>query len=207
MFYLVTIRDTIRIMPSSFGKDFKEEAKEIIKADYEDLILKDIGYVITVVDIFDIDLGKMIPKEDGIFSRVTFQLLVFRPEMNEIVEGQVVECVDFGIFVRLGPTDGLTHVSQVTDDFINYNSKMNYLEGKETGRILQASDLVRARIVAISAASRSKAGKLGLTMRRPFLGKLDWIKEDLAGGPKREKAPKKENVKETGPSKGGKRKR
>jgi DNA-directed RNA polymerase subunit E' len=192
MYYLVTIKDTIRIHPSSFGKDIKEEAKEIIRMDYEDLVLKDIGYVITVTDIVDIDLGKLLPKEEGMFSRCTFELLVYRPEMNEVVEGRVVEVVDFGVFVRLGPTDGLCHVSQVTDDFINFNARQSILEGKDTGRTMQATDLVRARIVAISPANRSKAGKLGLTMRRPFLGKLDWVKEDLAGGPARDKLKKKE---------------
>ncbi|MEX2684759.1 MAG: DNA-directed RNA polymerase [Candidatus Sigynarchaeota archaeon] len=192
MFYLVSIKDTIRIHPSSFGKDIKEEAKEIIRMEYEDIVLKDIGYVITVTDIMDIDLGKLLPKEEGMFSRCTFELLVYRPEMNEVVEGKVVEVVDFGVFVRLGPTDGLCHVSQVTDDFISYNSKGGILEGKDTGRTMMANDLVRARIVAISPASRSKAGKLGLTMRRPFLGKLDWVKEDLAGGPARDKGKKKE---------------
>ncbi len=205
MFYLVSIRDTIRILPSSFGKDIKEEAKEIIRMEYEDLVLKDIGYVITVTDIVDIDLGKLLPKEEGMFSRCTFELLVYRPEMNEVVEGKVVEVVDFGVFVRLGPTDGLCHVSQVTDDFISYNSKMGILEGKDTGRTMTANDLVRARIVAISPASRSKAGKLGLTMRRPFLGKLDWVKEDLAGGPARDKGKKKEGEPAQEKQSGGKR--
>nr|MDO8113482.1 DNA-directed RNA polymerase [Candidatus Sigynarchaeota archaeon] len=200
----MSIKDTIRLHPSSLGKDVKEEAREIIKTEYEDLVLKDIGYVVTVTDVLNVDLGKMLPKEEGIFTRCTFELLVYRPEMNEVVEGKVVEVVDFGVFVRLGPTDGLCHVSQVTDDFINYNQKMGVLEGKETKRIMQANDLVRARIVAISPASRSKAGKLGLSMRRPFLGKLDWVKEDLAGGPARDKAKKKEAPAPEKPS-GGKR--
>ena len=192
MFYMTTLNDTIRIHPSSFGGNIKDEAKEIIKMEYEDLVLKDIGYVIAVVDVLDIEMGKILPREDGIFTRCTFTLLVFKPSINEIVEGKVVEVVDFGVFVRLGPTDGLTHVSQVTDDYINYNPKGGYLEGKETGRIMKNDDLVRARIVAISSANRTKAGKLGLSMRRPFLGKMEWIQEDLQGGPKRVKKPKKE---------------
>jgi hypothetical protein len=32
--------------------------------------------------------------------------------------------------------------------------------------------------VSIDGGARS--GKLGLTMRQPFLGKLDWIKEEIA---------------------------
>ncbi|MHA1791559.1 MAG: DNA-directed RNA polymerase [Promethearchaeota archaeon] len=208
MFYIVTLQDKIRIHPSAFGGDIKQNAREIISHEYEDLVLKDIGYVVAVVDILEIGMGKIIPREEGIFTQTKFQLLIFRPELNEIVEGKVVEVVDFGVFIRLGPTDGLCHVSQVTDDYINYNSKQSYLEGKETSRILKADDIVRARIVAISSASRNKSGKLGLSMRRPFLGKMEWIKEDLEGGPKREKKKevKKKDAKKGDSRKKGKRK-
>ena len=38
-------------------------------------------------------------------------------------------------------------------------------------------DLVRARIVAVSLKSLQTA-KIGLTMRQPGLGKLEWLKEE-----------------------------
>ena len=68
-------------------------------------------------------------------------------------------------------------------------------EGSGIELIMKSDDLVRARIVAISSASKTKAGKLGLSTRRPFLGKLEWIQEDLAGGPKRVKKSKKDSRK------------
>ncbi|MHA1699235.1 MAG: RPB7/RPC8 family DNA-directed RNA polymerase subunit [Promethearchaeota archaeon] len=64
MFFLVTIRDTIRIMPRAFGSSIKKEALEIIKREYEDVVLKDLGYVITVIDILEIGRGKIIPIEE-----------------------------------------------------------------------------------------------------------------------------------------------
>jgi DNA-directed RNA polymerase subunit E' len=36
--------------------------------------------------------------------------------MQEIVEGEVVERVEFGAFVEIGPLDGLLHISQITDE-------------------------------------------------------------------------------------------
>ena len=74
--------------------------------------------------------------------------------------------------------DGLIHVSQVTDDYINYDSKRGALLAKETNKTLDEGDLVRTRIVAISLKDNStKNTKIGLTMRQNNLGRFEWIEE------------------------------
>jgi DNA-directed RNA polymerase subunit E' len=35
------------------------------------------------------------------------------------------------------------------------------------------------RITAVSLGRGGSSGKIGVTARQPFLGKLDWIKEEL----------------------------
>lgn len=98
--------------------------------------------------------------------------------ISEVVEGEVVEIVDFGSFIRLGPLDGLVHVSQICDDYISYEQVGNRFIGKETGKILEVGDTVRAKIIAVSLGT-GRSGKLGLTMRQHFLGKSEWIEEDV----------------------------
>ena len=100
---------------------------------------------------------------------------------------EVVEVEDFGAFVRIGPIDALLHVSQIIDDFISYDEKQGVLIAKETGRTLRQGDIVRARITVVSFAKEGSSGKIGMTMRQPFLGKMDWIVEDVNKG----KAPMK----------------
>ena len=95
-----------------------------------------------------------------------------------MVEGEIVEIVDFGAFIRLGPLDGLVHVSQICDDYISYEQVCNRFIGKETGKQLEVNDKVRARIIAVSLGT-GRSGKLGLTMRQPFLGKEEWIADDV----------------------------
>jgi len=70
------------------------------------------------------------------------------------------------------------------DDYVSFN-KSNSLIGKASKRTLKQGDLCLARTVAIS----HKGGelKIGLTMRQPGLGKLEWIKEDMAKKVKAEK--------------------
>jgi DNA-directed RNA polymerase subunit E' len=100
------------------------------------------------------------------------------PIIQEVVEGDVVEIADFGAFVRIGPVDALLHVSQLMDDYISYDEKQGVLLGKESKRKLASGDQVRARITAVSLGRAGSSGKIGITARQPFLGKLDWLQED-----------------------------
>ena len=77
------------------------------------------------------------------------------------------------------------------DDYISYDEKQGVLLGKETKRKLTTSDQVRVRITAVSLGRIGSSGKIGVTARQPFLGKLDWLKMDQA--PKTEKKPTAES--------------
>ncbi|MHA1267645.1 MAG: DNA-directed RNA polymerase [Candidatus Helarchaeota archaeon] len=182
MFKIITVRDIVRIPPHRFPprEDLEKVALDMVRKEYEDKITGDLGYIITVIEIIDIGVGQFIPGDGGAYHNITFKILVFKPDLYELVEGEVVEVVDFGVFIRLGPLDGLCHISQCTNDFISYNAKNAALVGKETGKTLQVGDRVRARIVAVSIGiGGSRSGKLGLTMRQPFLGKIEWIDEEV----------------------------
>ena len=106
------------------------------------------------------------------------------------MEGDVVEIADFGAFVRIGPVDALLHVSQLMDDYISYDEKQGVLLGKETKRKLTAGDQVRVRITAVSLGRAGSSGKIGVTARQPFLGKLEWLKE-TAEAPAKKQAESK----------------
>lgn len=123
--------------------------------------------------------GKIIPGDGATYHKVSFSLLTFYPKIQEIVEGEVVEIADFGAFVRIGPIDALLHVSQLMDDFISYDEKQSVLLGKETKRRLMSGDQVRVRITAVSLGRAGSSGKIGVTARQPFLGKLEWIDTDI----------------------------
>ncbi|WXG42870.1 MAG: DNA-directed RNA polymerase [Promethearchaeati archaeon SRVP18_Atabeyarchaeia-1] len=178
MYKLVTVKDIIRIPPDRFGEDIEKVAMDMLNKDYGGVSDLDIGFVISIVGVDNVGIGKLIPGDGGAYHEVTFKVLTFKPQPQEVIEGEVVEIVEFGAFIRLGPTDGLCHVSQVTDDFISYNMKKSQLLAKESRRILSEGDKVRARIIAISLGEGSRRGKIGLTMRQPFLGKLDWFRKE-----------------------------
>lgn len=181
MFKLVTLQDTIRIPPETFGNPLGKVGKDQVKAKYEGMVDEELGYVIAVTRVDVSPIGKIIPGDGATYHKVTFSLLTFYPVLQEIVEGDVAEIADFGAFLRIGPVDALLHVSQLMDDYISYDEKQGVLQGKETKRKVANGDQIRVRITAVSLGRAGSSGKIGVTARQPFLGKLDWIREDAAG--------------------------
>ncbi|NHI93964.1 MAG: DNA-directed RNA polymerase [Candidatus Lokiarchaeota archaeon] len=194
MFKLIDVSNTVRIPPSRFGEDIEVVAKDILKHEYEDKIFAELGYVISIGNIIEIKEGKIIPGDGATYHRVFFEVLALKPDLNEIIHGEIVEIVDFGVFIQLGCMDGLCHISQITNDFFSYNEINSELIGKETGKLVKEKDIVRARIVALSIGTgSSRSGKLGLTMRHPFLGKIDWINDKISGFDEIKEAPEIED--------------
>jgi DNA-directed RNA polymerase subunit E' len=179
MFKLVTMEDTIRIPPETFGNPLESVGYQQVKAKYEGIVDETLGYVVAVTHVKVSPVGKIIPGDGATYHKVTFSLLTFYPMLQEVVEGEVVEIADFGAFVRVGPVDALLHVSQLMDDFISYDEKQGVLSGKETSRKLTTGDRVRVRITAVSLGRAGGSAKIGVTARQPFLGKLEWIEEEL----------------------------
>lgn len=185
MFYKVELRDHIRVPPNLFNLPLEEAVIKRIKSKYSGYISKDLGIVIDVPGVKEVGEGILIPGDGASYYDVSFELLTFRPEMQEVVLGRIKDVAEFGAFVNIGPIDGMIHISQTMDDFVSF-SKDKTLAGKESKRILKVNDLCRARIIAVSFKDMLNP-KIGLTMRQQGLGRLDWIKEETE-----EKAPKKE---------------
>ena len=178
MFNKITMNDTIRIDPTRFGQPLEDAAFEELRGKYEGLVDEELGYVISVVNLKVNPVGRIIPGDGGTHHPVTFSILTFFPELQEVMEGEVVEVADFGTFLRIGPVDALLHVSQLMDDFISYDEKQGVLLGRESGRTLPRGALFRVRIVAVSFPRGRSSGKIGVTARQPFLGKLEWIEKE-----------------------------
>lgn len=179
MFKLIALENTIRIPPDKFGNPLEAVGREQVKAKYEGIVDEELGYVIAVTGVKVSSTGKIIPGDGAAYHKVNFSLLTFYPEIQEIVEGEVVEVADFGAFVRIGPIDALLHVSQIMDDFISYDEKQGVLMGKETKRKLMSRDQLRVRTTAVSLGRAGSSGKIGVTARQPFLGNLHWIEREV----------------------------
>ncbi len=178
MFYRTKLTDNIRLPPDMFELELKAALLKMIKNKFEGYISKDIGVVIDVASIGDVGEGIIVPGDGAPYYKVNFELLTFRPELQEVVVGRIKDIADFGAFISLGPIEGMIHVSQTMNDYVSFG-KDKVLQGKESKRSLKVGDLCRARVIAFSYKDITNP-KLGLTMRQQGLGKLEWLDEDKA---------------------------
>ncbi len=175
MYYKVEMRDSVRVPPHMFGTDLVKSMKEILDKEYVGRMDPELGIIVSAIEVKEVGDSYILPGDGGAYYDTHFTMLVYKPKLQEIVEGEFKEIAEFGAFISIGPIDGLVHVSQIMEDFVNYNEKEQQFNGKETKRTLKLGDIVRARIVTISRKATLLDTKIGLTMRQPGLGALEWL--------------------------------
>ncbi len=199
MFYIAEVEDHVRVEPKHFGLPTKEAVEKQLNESFVDKVTKELGFVVSVVSVDSVDNGVIIPGDGAAFYKSVFKLLIWRPELHELCYGTIVEIANFGAFIQIGPAQGMVHISQTMEDYVSL-SKTGTLSGKASKRNLAKGDDCLARTVAISF--KGGEPKIGLTMRQPGLGKVEWLKEDRKKAIASAKAAANKDKKE----KGGKKK-
>ncbi|MEK6824566.1 MAG: DNA-directed RNA polymerase [Nanoarchaeota archaeon] len=200
MFYLAHIEDYVRVEPRLFGLETREAVEKQLNETYVDKVSKEIGFVMSVVSVDFVGDGVIIPGDGATYYKSRFTVLVWRPDLHELTYGTIEEITNFGAFIRVGPARGMIHISQTMDDYVSL-SKTGTLAGKNSKRVISVGDKCLARVVAISYKMGDP--KIGLTMRQPGLGKIEWLDEQR----KKSERVKKEGSKDAGKKskKGGKK--
>jgi len=195
MYGMVRLEDTIRISPDKFSENLDEVITKIVQKTFEGSMKKDYGIIVVADNIEPVGDGTIIHGDGAMYQKVAFDALVFKPELQEVLDAIVCEIVEFGAFCHIGPLDALVHMSQIMNDYVEVDSENEVITGKEKKMKLQTGDPVRARVVAVSLNEFSaRESKIGLTMRQPALGAHEWIyaeEEEEKDGKKKDKKKKK----------------
>lgn len=178
MYQLYVIRDVVRVPPKEFGADLNEAVLKIAQQDFEGIVDEELGIVVCVKDVLNVGDGKVIPGDGAAYYLADLEMVAFKPELQEVVGGKVTEITEFGAFVKIGPMEGLVHVSQIMDDYINHDAKNGWFEGRDSQKKLVVEDTVLARIITCSLKNTVQNSKIGMTMRQLGLGKADWVDID-----------------------------
>ena len=167
---------TIRVPPNRFGERIDQVVLDIARNNYESSVHPDIGMIVGILGIRSLLPGKIVPGDGSTYHEVILNCISFRPMRGEIIEGEVAETIKFGIFIRIGCTDTLCHVSQISNDKFSLAKGRNILVGRETNRTLRLGETVRSRIIQSSIDHVSM--KIAVTMRGDLLGTKKWIQEE-----------------------------
>jgi DNA-directed RNA polymerase subunit E' len=176
MYRIMSVEERIRVPPEKLSMNVKKSVKESIVDQLEGTIDPRFGVILSCISVDEVGEGKIVAGDPSVHYDTKFRLLAFKPELHELSYGEVIDNTEFGSFVRIGPMDGLIHISQLMDDFVSFDNKNSVFIGKESKRTLKEGDKVRARIISVSFGKEDN--KIGLTMRQPGLGNLMWLEEE-----------------------------
>jgi len=176
MYKRVRLRDTVEVPPRFLADVSEELVRRLLQNKLEGRMDEDVGSIVSVVSVVDVGEGTVLPNRPGVYYEAEFDALTFDPQMQEVVDGEVVEVVNFGAFVGIGPVDGLLHVSQISDEYLAYDEQNQMLASRDSNRNLGVGDAVRTRIVTKSIDERNpRDSKIGLTAKQVGLGKHGWL--------------------------------
>jgi len=176
LFYEVEMSDVGYIRPMDLGKDLREILKRQFRAKYVGRFVKDVGLILDVLEIADMSYGASVIGSPNIYVRANFKALSYIPMKDEVIEGEVENVVEYGVFVTVGPINGFVHISQLGDDVFVHRGGV--IQGRKLKVTFRPGDVVRARITAVSKPDPSATLrnepviKVALTMRQPKLGKV-----------------------------------
>lgn len=172
MFIQSKIRDIVRIPPERLNEDIQKVALEVLNTDYSGYYDEELGIIVGIKDAKVDPFGKIIQGDGGSYHATEATVISMKPLMNEVIEGPVTDVKEFGIFVRIGPIDGFIHKSQISEEYVEYDSSRQAYILKNSNKTIEKGDLVRARVIAFSFSSEKREVRVQLTMRQPYLGKI-----------------------------------
>lgn len=169
MYEIVTMRSKIKL-PAKYleSNDRDKYLIEAINKEISGKVIDNRLLGIACIKINEIGKGEIFMGEPDAYYETTFDILAFQPNLKEVYRGQVVDINETFAMVNIGPVDGAIHISQVMDDFAEYDN--GAFVGRKSKETIKTGDTVLASITAIS----TKTGlKIGMTMRSIGLGKLE----------------------------------
>jgi len=179
MYKRVRMRDTVEVPPKDLDEVSPALVKRRLREKLEGSMTEEGGSVVSVTEVHDVGDGSVLPNRPGVYYQAEFDAVTFDPAMQEVVDGTVVEVVEFGAFIGIGPVDGLLHVSQISDEYLAYDAENEQLSSRDSDRTLGVDDAVRARVVTRSIDERNpRESKIGLTAKQVGLGKHEWLAQE-----------------------------
>ncbi len=184
MFVKIMGELVVRIPPNMLSSDYKSAVFDVGRDSLEGKLInitkddKTVSkcYVIKLLSIEAVGEGTIVHGDGAVYQYVKYEALGFEPLMHEVIDGEVISVPKFGAFVKLGPFDGLLHISQIMDDRIDVDIGNQRIVGKDTKKDIKVGDKIRVRIVSLNLNSATlEDSRIGLTMKQTGLGKLEWL--------------------------------
>jgi len=143
----------------------------ILAERYSGMMDSKLGFIVSVFDI-EIDGKGLISRTGETVHKIKFYALAFIPKIHEIISGEIVQVADFGAFVRIGPTDAVLHLSQISSSPSRVDFKSGMIFNPHFKNPLRIGSKIKSRITA-ATFGKGISMKVGLTCNEETLGPLE----------------------------------
>nr|ACO15726.1 DNA-directed RNA polymerase III subunit RPC8 [Caligus clemensi] len=116
MFVLSEVKSLIRLPALQLNRPLPEALSEEINRKLSNKVVLNVGLAVCLFDILEIGESFLFPGDEASHTRVVFRILVFRPFMEEVLNGKIKSCSKDGVQVSLGffediwiPPESLQH--------------------------------------------------------------------------------------------------
>lgn len=187
-FFKKKLTRTLAIRPALLGANLRAHIKAQAAAEATEGGMGDAGMVITVLRIPDegIVMGAIDHLTGDVRAVVTFDAICFKPLRNEVLDGVVSDCNNYGIFVEVGPFSVLVHKHFIPGDLKFRAEDLSYVSD-EGGPPVKVGSSLRLRVTAVNPLDRN-VGCLG-TIDEPFLGGAARRRAARSGRERRARSP------------------
>src|SRR5690625_6507288 len=80
-----------------------------------------------------------------------------KEKIGETYPGIISSVTNFGLFIELENTiEGLVHVSNMTDDYYNFDERHQTLIGERTGKVYRIGEEVKVQVSKVNLDERSE---------------------------------------------------
>ncbi|MGC9310113.1 MAG: DNA-directed RNA polymerase [Candidatus Aenigmatarchaeota archaeon] len=177
MFYLIDVKEKVGVEAQRLKDNIRESIEESIDTLH---VREENGVFLGVTEIKNVgESGDILPEKPEIYFDVEYKALFFQPRPNEVTTGIVSDVAEFGPFVRIGPIDALTHISQITQEKLNYNPQQDIIASKDNKFVIQTGDILRA--VVVNSTISNERMRVNLSMKQDGLGLLKWLEKEKKG--------------------------
>jgi len=154
MFFVRKLKKELLVHPTSFGPGIKDVIRQKLLTDVEGLAQGKDGFLITVTDIRDGDIGRgMIQDTTGLVKyTVAYTAIVFRPFRNEILDAIVTSVNSLGFYAAVGPLTVFVSRQQIPSigaGTLSFNHETSSFESADGDLVVQRGSGVRLKVMGI----------------------------------------------------------
>eukprot|EP00794_Sanderia_malayensis_P009167 gene9167-10140_t len=120
MFVLAEIKDVVCIKPWNFSKDLRQSVIYELNKKLANKVVHEVGLCVTLFDILEISESYILPGDGSAHTPVKFRYVVFRPFVDEILEGKIKGSSSEGVQVSMGFFDDIL----IPAEYLQQKSKL-----------------------------------------------------------------------------------